>query len=102
MVRLTLATLLALGLAGCDPCPEVAMMDGTEGLVIVEEEHPDGWGHEECTTCHVYEALHRRGCTEGVDLAMVREQVADEGLDACVVCHGDNGTDSVVAEEGTR
>lgn len=93
MVRFITATILALALAGCgDPCPEVAMIDGPEGLVIIEEEHPDGWGHHECTTCHALEALHRRGCTDGVDLAMVREQVEDEGLEACSVCHGENET----------
>lgn len=91
MVRYLAALTLTLALAGCgDPCPEVAMTDGPEGLVIVQEEHPDGWGHHECTACHALEALHRRGCTEGVDLAMVREQVDDEGLEACATCHGEN------------
>ncbi len=104
MVRLLIiAAFAALTLSACDGCPEVAMIDGPEGLVIIEEEHPDGWGLEECTTCHAMGALHRRGCSPGVDLQMVRDQVDEEGLDVCWTCHGDNGVfEDEVAEEETE
>jgi hypothetical protein len=82
---------ILLQLAACDVCPETAMTEGAEGLVITAAEHPDGWGQDECWSCHAYEALHRRGCSEGVDLELVREQVEDERLDSCSDCHGDNG-----------
>ena len=93
MIRLArvLALLATVLLAACDVCPEVPMTEGAEGLVITPDEHPDGWGEHECWACHASEALHRRGCSGGVDLVMVREQVDDEGLDSCSDCHGDNG-----------
>ncbi len=87
--------MLLLLLGGCDPCVDGSMLDSEEGLLITEEEHPDGWGREECTTCHAFEALHRRGCTEGVDLVLVRETVEYEGMDACATCHGENGLGEV-------
>lgn len=101
MVKLALLLGLLLGLsAGCgDTCPEVAMTEGPEGLVLTPDEHPSGWGEAECTTCHAMLALHRRGCSPGVDLAMVREQVEAEGLDACATCHGDNGVHDAVVED---
>lgn len=95
MVITRILVVLALGAcslaAGCDPCVDGSMLDSDEGLVITIDEHPDGWGREECTTCHAYEALHRRGCTEGVDLVLVRETVEEDGMEACGVCHGENG-----------
>lgn len=93
VIRVLLCLLVALPLllSACDPCPETAMTDGAEGLVITPEEHPDGWGQDECWSCHAWDALHRRGCSPGVDLVLVREQVEEEGLDSCSDCHGDNG-----------
>ena len=82
---------LPLGLLACDPCPEIPMTEGVEGLVITPDEHPDGWGQDMCWSCHAYDALHRRGCSPGVDLGLVRELVEDEDLDSCADCHGDNG-----------
>ncbi len=91
VIRSALVIVALLALSACDPCPEVAMIDGDEGLVVTPEEHPDGWGQDECWACHAREALHRRGCSGGVDLVMVREQVDEEDLDSCSDCHGDNG-----------
>lgn len=85
--------ILALLLAslGCEPPCEGSMLDSPGGLVLVAEEHPDGWGQEDCTDCHALEALHRSGCTEGVDMDAVRERVATDALTSCAPCHGDNG-----------
>ncbi len=90
---------LLLGLGGCDPCASGSMLESEEGLMITADEHPDGWGREECSTCHAFDALHRRGCTEGVDLVLVRQTVEDEGMDACGTCHGDNGVGEDEEEE---
>ena len=89
MVR---AVLLILLVAGCDDeCPRGSMLDSAEGLVVTVEEHPTGWGQASCASCHAFEALHRIGCTEEVDLAEVRAEVRDEGRASCTSCHGDNG-----------
>jgi len=86
--------LLVLGsMAGCetDPCPRGSMLDSQGGLLVTLEEHPTGWGLEDCEECHAIFQLHRLGCTEDVDLVGVREIVEEDGLDSCGVCHGDNG-----------
>jgi len=95
----TMGLLLILAVAwgaGCDdPCPDGSMLDSLGGLVAVEEEHPESWGTPaDCTACHAIPALHRSGCTEGLDGDALRAQVLDEGEDSCRSCHGDLGTDS--------
>ena len=89
---------LWLGLAGCadDACPYGSMLDGDEGLVVTEAEHPTGFGQAECTECHAIPQLHRHGCTPGVDDEAVRAIVSEEGVESCGSCHGANG----VVEEG--
>ena len=99
MCLITAVVLLVATAGACDPCPEVSMLEGEDGLIIVEEDHPDGWGRADCHRCHAMEALHRRGCSEGVDLALVRAAVDEGGLDACASCHGGNETTDV-EEEG--
>jgi aspartate aminotransferase-like enzyme len=88
--------LLLLVLAGCgqDPCPEGSMLTGDEGLVVTAAEHGDGWGQAECDACHARVTLHRTGCTPDVDLEAIQDMVADEGLDSCALCHGDNGVEA--------
>lgn len=91
-----LAVLGLLGLAACGPvetCPEGSMLDGPAGLELTEGEHELGWGQAECWRCHSESTLHRRGCTEGVDLQALEAQVQAEGLSACATCHGTNGVE---------
>ncbi len=94
MVRtLLMLTLLA---AGCAPaiCEQGSMLDGDEGLVVTEAEHPEGWEHPECFACHAAASLHRAGCTPDVDYEALQEFVDATGEDGCIDCHGDNGVDS--------
>lgn len=85
--------LLALCLAGCDEaqCPYGSMLEGDEGIVVTQAEHPTGWGQADCTECHAVPQLHRRGCTPGVSIEGIRAVVAEEGLESCTSCHGTNG-----------
>jgi hypothetical protein len=87
--------MLLLSLLACvevDPCPEGSMLEGEEGLVVTEDEHPpEGWGQPECFACHAAPVLHRTGCTPDVDLEAVRARVEEEGTDACADCHGEMG-----------
>lgn len=87
MIRL----LPVLFLCACevDPCEHGSMLYGEEGLVVVSDEHGEGWGRSDCTGCHSLPALHRYSCTEGIDMAQVREEATDETT--CATCHGDNG-----------
>lgn len=82
---------LLLGCQATDPCPDVAMIDGPEGLVLTADEHGIGWGIEDCWQCHQAQTLHRTGCTPDVDLQAIQDQVEAEGLASCATCHGDNG-----------
>ena len=86
--------LLWVVLAGCGPeddCPEGSMLAGEDGLIVVQNEHPEGWGEPACFSCHAAAVVHRTGCTPGVDLSAVREEVDAGGLSSCAACHGNNG-----------
>ncbi len=83
--------LLGASCADQDPCPEVQMTDGEQGLVVTEAEHGAAWGQDTCGACHVTAVLHRTGCVADVDLEAVRAIVDAEGETACASCHGDNG-----------
>lgn len=77
-------------LAGClgDPCAGVPMSQSDGGLVVTADEHPDGWERTDCVSCHALDAIHRYGCSPGVDpVALQREAQPDN----CTDCHGDNG-----------
>lgn len=89
--------LMLLALTACDePCPRGSMLESDHGLVVTEAEHPTGWGRTECSECHSHFVLHQDGCSEGVDLAEVREIVLKDGDASCMSCHGDNGTAELV------
>ena len=90
MVRLSV---IALAFAGCAPpiCDQGSMLDSELGLELTEDEHPEGWGHPDCFGCHAEAALHREGCTPGVDYEALWEILELEGDLSCAECHGDNG-----------
>ena len=91
MVSTLLMTMLLLGCQAEDPCPAGSMLDSDQGLVVTEEEHPDGWARSNCWECHVAMEIHRTGCTPDVDLDAISDLVDTEGLSSCATCHGDNG-----------
>ncbi len=68
------------------------IFDTEEGLILTQEEHPGGWGREDCLTCHPFSEIHQVDRTgQGTSLEPVREFVLEEGIESCVICHGDNG-----------
>ena len=92
---------LALALAACG---ETATVEGEDygnllaspgGLVVLQEEHPHGWGRPDCFLCHNVNNIHtvnRTGLPDDVvDLAGVRAIVTTQGDASCPLCHGDNG-----------
>jgi hypothetical protein len=90
---LALQLTVLLTACGDDPCPRGSMLDSVEGLELTQEEHPTGWGLDCCSECHATAVLHRIGCTPDMDLDAIRGLVADDGLDSCADCHGDNGVE---------
>jgi len=65
------------------------------GLIVVEGEHPSGWGRPDCFTCHEMRNMHlvnRTGIPD-LDLAAIRALIRDQGEDSCVQCHGTNGVE---------
>ena len=97
------ALLAPLALGGCDevaPCARGPMTDSVGGLAVTADEHPTGWGSAACVDCHALPALHRRGCTDEVDLAEARALIDEGGLVACAVCHGDNGVEAPAPTDG--
>ena len=65
------------------------------GLIVLEEEHPDGWNRADCLLCHAANNIHnvnRTGLPDDVaDLQNVRAIVNNQGEASCSLCHGDNG-----------
>lgn len=92
-----LLILFFLGLLGCgsgnDSQDLGNIFDSSEGLVLTQQEHPDGWGRSDCFGCHPETVIHQENRTgQGeLPLADIRALVNKEGLNACPICHGDNG-----------
>lgn len=64
-----------------------------EGLILTEEDHPDGWQRDDCFVCHPLDVIHQedRSGTGTLLLEDIQEFVIQEGLASCPICHGDNG-----------
>jgi cytochrome c553 len=97
--RLIIATTLFVLAAGCGSSgpPQSEdygnLFNSPEGLILIEDEHPTGWGRPDCFSCHEVRNIHtinRTGLAD-LDLAAVRAVVQSEGLASCSQCHGDNG-----------
>ena len=68
------------------------IFEGTDGLILTQEDHPDGWGRSDCFACHPINEIHRVDRTGGLlPLEDIQKFVEQEGLDSCPICHGDNG-----------
>jgi hypothetical protein len=101
MKQLFGATVFLLAVAGCgsDGSPHSEdygnLLASPEGLVVIEDEHPTGWGRSECFACHEIRNIHtvnRTGLPDAqADLAAVRAIVSSEGEASCPKCHGANG-----------
>ena len=65
------------------------------GLIVLQEEHPDGWGRPDCLGCHNAANIHvvnRTGLPDAqIDLPGTRALVQAQGQASCPQCHGDNG-----------
>ncbi|HVY55253.1 MAG TPA: hypothetical protein VHC46_05795 [Thermodesulfobacteriota bacterium] len=69
------------------------ILAGVEGLQLTEEDHPDGWGRQDCFACHPLEVIHQED-RSGIGVLLledIREFTVQEGLASCPICHGDNG-----------
>ena len=66
-----------------------------DGLVLVQEEHPTGWGRGDCFACHNVNNIHQVNRTglpdDQINLPNVRAIVQNEGESSCMMCHGSNG-----------
>ena len=79
------------------------LLDSPGGLVVLEVEHPTGFGRAECFTCHEFRNSHivnRTGlanCSDVpddancIDLEEIRRIIKNGGEQSCMQCHGDNG-----------
>ena len=71
------------------------MLASPGGLVLLEEEHPTGWGRPDCFGCHNVNNMHQKNRTdlpdEDVDLAGIRAIIENQGEASCMMCHGTNG-----------
>jgi hypothetical protein len=95
------ALLLAAAFAGCGEdgaeAPENYgnLLASPGGLVVLEEEHPDGWRRPDCFVCHEIRNIHtvnRTGLPDDeIDLPGVQAIVQAGGQASCPQCHGDNG-----------
>jgi hypothetical protein len=102
MPRVAVSSLFLLVVAtGCGSTGGVTsenygnLLASPQGLILVQEEHPTGWGRAECFGCHEIFNIHtinRTGLPDAeVDLPGVRAIVFNQGLASCPQCHGNNG-----------
>jgi hypothetical protein len=79
----------------CDTNADCPPGEICNGLILVEREHPTGWGRPECFACHEIRDIHTINRTglpdDAIDLAAVRDIVQTQGEASCVLCHGANG-----------
>src|SRR4029450_8178016 len=65
------------------------------GLIVLEQEHPSGWGRSGCFGCHNVNDMHQGNRTglsdEQADLPGIRAIITNQGESSCALCHGDNG-----------
>jgi hypothetical protein len=106
-----LVTLSACGSSGEPQSEDYGnILNSPEGLVLVESEHPTGWGRPECFACHEVRNIHtvnRTGLPDCpatppatpvacLNLAAVRSLVSDQGEASCMLCHGANGVPTAI------
>ena len=99
LFRVSVGLGLVFVLSGCgtDGSEESAdygnLLNSPGGLLVLEEEHPSGWGRSDCFTCHEVRNMHtvnRTGLPD-LDLDEIQQIIANQGEDSCVLCHGNNG-----------
>ena len=96
--------LFTLALAACaeseDPCAGLRdLVASPGGLALTEDEHPAGWGHTDCFLCHQAQNIHEADCSTGeIDVSAIDEDA--DNTKACAECHGYNGVEAWVEEEG--
>jgi hypothetical protein len=109
---IALAVLVALAVAACgeDGNPDSEdfgnILNSPAGLVVVEEEHPSGWGRPDCFLCHEIRNMHvvnRTGLPDCddvdpdletcLDLGEIQSIIRNGGEQSCGLCHGDNGVE---------
>ena len=89
-----LAFLLLIGCNSTDPCNQVRDLSRSpDGLTLVQEEHPLGWGRTDCFECHQIFNIHHTACIgiDGVDVSAINAQIDVRDTSTCVACHGTNG-----------
>lgn len=73
------------------------ILNSPEGIILTEEDHPDGWMREDCYTCHPLAVIHQedRSGTGLLPIEDIQEFVLAEGLASCPICHGFNGIEEL-------
>jgi len=98
-MKLAAVILFLLVVAGCGSDAPLQSEDygnllaSPGGLVVLEEEHPSGWGRQDCFFCHEIRNMHtvnRTGLPD-LDLEEIQLIIQDQGESSCMLCHGTNG-----------
>lgn len=70
------------------------LLDSPNGLILVEEEHGDGWARSDCSMCHHIDNIHLVNRTGlAIDITAIREEAKQNGDAGCPDCHGTNGVE---------
>jgi len=104
MLALAAGLLAACGNGGSQEGEDYGnLLASPGGLIVLEEEHPTGWGRPDCQTCHEVRNSHtvnRTGLancedvpsgTDCIDLNAIQSIIRQQGEQSCPLCHGDNG-----------
>ena len=60
-------------------------------LVLTPQNHPHGYGQNECFSCHVNENIHQVNKLNSPLFDYAKPLVDQSGLRSCSGCHGTNG-----------
>jgi hypothetical protein len=81
------------------------LLSSPGGLLVLEEEHPTGFGRPDCFACHEIRNMHVENRTSLPDCDDVEDRATEPCIDlaeiqffirrdkeaSCALCHGDNG-----------
>ena len=79
------------------------LFDSPGGLLVLEVEHPAGFGRPDCFACHEVRNSHNENRTglancedvpdgsDCIDLNEIHAIIKSGGEQSCMMCHGDNG-----------
>ncbi len=76
---------------GVDRQYEDYALRSDDDLTLTQNNHPHGFGQNECFYCHVKANIHQVDRIKSPLFGLAKDLVEANGIDSCATCHGTNG-----------